>query len=118
MELLREVFISPILFNIMINDIFANIGGGFGLSLFADDGAIWKRGRNVGFILKQVQGALQTVEEWGKTWGFRISVAKSKYLIFGFKRKLPNLRLSMYGSPLEKVRVFKFLGVWFDQRRV
>ena len=108
--------ISPILFNIMINDIFANIGGGFGLSLFADDGAIWKRGRNVGFILKQVQSALQTVEEWGKTWGFRISVAKSKYLIFGFKRKLPNFSLSMYGSPLEKVRVFKFLGVWFDQR--
>ena len=108
--------ISPVLFNIMINDIFAKIGGGFGLSLFADDGAIWKRGRNVGFILKQTQKALQTVEEWGNTWGFKISAAKSKYVIFGFKRKQPEVALTLYGSPLEKVKVFKFLGVWFEER--
>ena len=108
--------ISPILFNVMINDIFDNIGRGFGLSLFADDGAIWKRGRNVEFIVKQVQKSLQIVEEWGTMWGFRISASKSKYMIFGFKRKLPNSELSIYGSPLEKVKVFKFLGVWFEAR--
>lgn len=34
--------ISPVLFNIMINEIFSNIGRGMGQSLFADDGAIWK----------------------------------------------------------------------------
>ena len=36
--------ISPVLFNIMINDIFGEVEGAFGLFLFADDGAIWKRG--------------------------------------------------------------------------
>ena len=55
--------ISPVLFNIMINDIFSNVGGGLGLSLFADDGAIWKRGRNVEHVIRQVQKALMTVEE-------------------------------------------------------
>lgn len=85
----------------MINDIFANVGGGFGLSLFAGDGAIRKRGRNVEHILRQVQKAPQAVEEWRKTWGFGISVSKTKYVIFGFKRKLPDLGLSLYGSPLE-----------------
>ena len=100
----------------MINDIFAKVGRGYGLSLFADDGAIWKRGRNVAFILGQVQKALQAVEEWGNTWGFRISAPKSKYVIFGFKRKLPGIGLNLYGSPLEKVKVFKFLGVWFEER--
>ena len=64
--------ISPVLFNIMINDIFCKVEGAFGLSLFADDGAIWKRGRNVEFILKHIQRALVSVEEWGNTW--------SKYL--------------------------------------
>ena len=108
--------ISPVLFNVMINDIFAKIGRGYSLSLFADDGAIWKRGRNVAFILGQVQKALQAVEEWGNTWGFRISAPKSKYVIFGFKRKLPGIGLNLYGSPLEKVKVFKFLGVWFEER--
>lgn len=34
------------LFNIMINNIFGNIKRGFGLSLFADDDSIWKRGHN------------------------------------------------------------------------
>jgi len=33
--------ISPVLFNIMINNIFDKVERGFGLSLFADDGAIW-----------------------------------------------------------------------------
>lgn len=35
--------ISPLLLNIMINYIFENNLRGFGLSLFADDGAIWKK---------------------------------------------------------------------------
>lgn len=42
-------------------------------------------------------------------------MSKTKYVIFGFKRKLPDLGLSLYGSPLEKVKVFKFCGVWFEE---
>lgn len=36
--------VSPLLFSLMINDVFDDIEGGLGCSLFADDGAIWKRG--------------------------------------------------------------------------
>ena len=36
--------ISPDLFNVKINDISCQVGNDFGVSLFADDGAIWKRG--------------------------------------------------------------------------
>ncbi len=35
---------SPVLFNIMINDIFDEIGAGIGTSLYAEDGALWIRG--------------------------------------------------------------------------
>ncbi|KAF7650069.1 hypothetical protein LDENG_00131950 [Lucifuga dentata] len=45
--------ISPLLFSIMIDDIFVGVDGGMGFSLFADDGAVWKRGRNVAFIVKK-----------------------------------------------------------------
>jgi hypothetical protein len=38
--------ISPFLYN-MINDVFSNVGRGIGASLYADDGAICKVGRNV-----------------------------------------------------------------------
>ena len=108
--------ISPVLFNIMINYIFGKVEGAFGLSLFADVGAIWKRRRNFEFILKQIQRVLVSVEEWGNTWGFKISASKSKYIVFGFKRKLPNIGLYMNELPLEKVKAFKFLGVWFEER--
>lgn len=39
--------ISPTLFSVIINDIFENIQIRFGRSLFADDGALWKRGANI-----------------------------------------------------------------------
>lgn len=39
--------ISPALFSIMINDVFVNIPMDVESSLFADDGELWKRGRNV-----------------------------------------------------------------------
>ena len=108
--------ISPVLFNIMINDIFSGIGGGFGRSLFADDGALWKRGRNVDYVLRQAQVALDSVVAWGDKWGFRVSASKSNYMIFGSKRTLPEHGLTIYGAPLERVKVFKFLGVWLDER--
>lgn len=72
--------ISPVLFNVMINDIFCKLEGSFGLSLFADDGAVWKRERNLRYIYKQLQQAINTVETWAEEW------------------------------------VFKFLGVWFEER--
>ena len=72
-----------------------------------------KIGRIVEFILKQIQRALASVEERG-THGAS-SASKSKRLVFGFKRKLPNIGLYMYGSPLEKVRALTFLGVWFEE---
>uniref|UniRef100_A0A667ZNI8 RNase H type-1 domain-containing protein n=1 Tax=Myripristis murdjan TaxID=586833 RepID=A0A667ZNI8_9TELE len=56
--------ISPVLFNIMVNDMLSNFKGNFGVSLFADDGAIWKRGRNLEYIVEQTQKALNGVVEW------------------------------------------------------
>ena len=108
--------ISPVLFNLMINDMFEEVGAGFGLSLFADDGAIWKRGRNIKFSTGKIQGALDKVVAWAEKWGFKISVEKSKFVIFTNKRKTENLGLNIYGKPLERVKEFKFLGVIFEEK--
>ncbi len=56
------------------------------------------------------------VEEWGNTWGFKILASKTKYMILGLKRKIPNIGLHLYGTPLEKVKAFMFLDVWFEER--
>lgn len=74
--------ISPLLFSIMINDVFSSIEKGIGFSLFADDGVIWKHGRNVDFIVRKMQAAITEVEKWSYQWGFRFSVEKTKTVIF------------------------------------
>ena len=57
--------ISLVLFNVMVNDNFKDIGSGFGFSLFADDGAVWKRGRNIKHITEKIQEALNKIMDWG-----------------------------------------------------
>ena len=79
--------VSPTLFSIMINDIYLNLPGDIGRSLFADDGALWKRGRNVEDILKKMQEGIDQVENRGIIWGFKFSVEKSKVMAFTNKKK-------------------------------
>ncbi len=50
--------ISPILFNLMINDIFERVKPSIGKALYADDGAVWKRGRNLGNVVKGIQESI------------------------------------------------------------
>lgn len=69
---------SPVLFNIMINDIFSKVGQGIGKSLYADDGALWKRGRNVTYVESCMQKAIIEVEKWANNWSFRMSVEKTQ----------------------------------------
>lgn len=108
--------ISPLLFSLMINEVFNEVENGVGLSLFADDGAMWKRGRNVKFIVKKLQEAITKVEEWSYKWGFKFSVDKTKTVFFTRKRIGKEIKLKLYNQELERVKQFKFLGVWFDDR--
>lgn len=55
--------ISPVLINIMIHDMFDDLGDDFGRSLFADAEAIWRRGQNVECLIKEMQRALNKVQE-------------------------------------------------------
>lgn len=56
--------ISPLLFSIIINDVYSQVRPDIGRMLFADDGALWKRGRNVPYIVRKVQEAIDEVERW------------------------------------------------------
>lgn len=56
-----------------------------GFSLFADNSAI-KRGKNLEFIVKKLQKAIVKIEEWSFEWGFKISVDKTKTMIFTRER--------------------------------
>uniref|UniRef100_A0A3P9PFS3 Reverse transcriptase domain-containing protein n=1 Tax=Poecilia reticulata TaxID=8081 RepID=A0A3P9PFS3_POERE len=107
--------ISPMLFIIMINDIFSSINKSFGVSLFADDGIIWKRGKNTEFINRKIQEALNKVEAWALEWGFRFSTSKSKFVVFTNRKVNTNVDLKLYGNIIERKEQIKYLGIWFDK---
>lgn len=78
--------------------------------------AIWKRGKNVDFIVKKLQGALGKVKEWSYKWGLKFSVNKTKTMFFTRKGVSEEVKLKLYGLELERVRQFEFLGMWLDER--
>ena len=66
--------ISPLIFSVMINAVFDGVSPDIGRSLFADDEALWKRGRNGAYVAKKMQEALGKVEEWVKAWGLAVQI--------------------------------------------
>ena len=110
----KECVCSPIFFNCMINDIFEEVGGGIGKSLFADDGALWVRGRNRKYLQKKLQAAVDTVEQWANRWGFKLSIAKTQVICFAKRHK--EIAIKLNGQTLEQVKVIRFLGVLFDEK--
>lgn len=108
--------VSPLLFSIMINGMFKEVQNLTGVALFADDGTIWKRGRNIAFLTKKMQQALNIVQDWAVQWGFRISEDKTKCILFTKKRKSAEFKLRLAGNVVERVDSFKYLGLWFDRQ--
>ncbi len=107
---------SPLLFNIMINDIFSNIDQKIGKSLYADDGALWFRGRNESYVKSKIQDSINEVEKWTNKWGFRLSVSKIQVICFSKKHKITPVSLKLYSQPLEQMKIVRFLGMWFDEK--
>ncbi len=50
----------------MMNYILYSIESGVGRSLYADNGVLWKRGRNIPLVESKVQNAVNEVERWAK----------------------------------------------------
>ena len=105
---------TPILFTIMINDMFSDSDNLTSYSLYADDVAIWCSDSDLSKCYSNIQSTLDKIHEWSQNWGFKFSAAKSKAIFFTRKR-LPNLILTLDSQPIELVPSFKFLGLHFDR---
>jgi hypothetical protein len=108
--------ISPILFLIMINDMSAVINGAH-LSLFADDSATYKSGKNLQYIMKEIQKNVNQIQSWCEMWGFKISIEKSCTVIFTNKKRPANLikPIEINGKSIKTEKEVKFLGMIIDQ---
>ena len=109
--------LSPVLFNIMINDIFDTIPTGINHSLFADDSAIWCTDKDSQHSIPRLQQALNRIEDWSKKNGCIFSPAKSAVMTFTKNTRMhqaDELHLSEHIIP--RVTSFKFLGIILDPR--
>ena len=107
--------ISPLLFLIMINDM-RDVTTGVHLSLFADDSATYKSGKNLRAIMNEIQTTIGRIQDWCQKWGFKISTQKSCTVIFSRKRQevSKQKKISIDGTEIETVQQVKFLGMIFD----
>jgi hypothetical protein len=108
--------ISPLLFNVMINDIPKPVDPATNTSVFADDSAAWKSGSNVRLLARHIQQHLDNVQRWADTWGFKLSETKSIAVLFT-RSKTPatEVKLSINKQRIAVENQAKFLGIIFDR---
>jgi ribonuclease HI/endonuclease/exonuclease/phosphatase family metal-dependent hydrolase len=107
--------LSPLLFLIMIND-FPPGPNNIETSLYADDSTVYKGGKNLKLLTKQIQNHLNTIDEWCDKWGFKINTNKTVAVVFTNKCKYIAPTLTMNGKPIAVNDKAKFLGMIFDQK--
>lgn len=107
--------ISPLLFLIMINDLPSTTANAQ-VSLFADDTAIFKSGKNVKTLTKNIQDNLNNIQKWCDKNGFKISTDKSILVLFTKSHKKFDFKITLQGSEIKRDDHVKFLGVIFDNR--
>jgi Reverse transcriptase (RNA-dependent DNA polymerase) len=107
--------IAPILFLLLINDIYKNLNYVETL-LYTDDTTIYKGSANINYTLSLLQKALDDVQKWSEAWGFKFSTTKSAVVFFTQGTGRIDNRLTLYGVPIPVIKEIKFLGVIFDSR--
>jgi hypothetical protein len=108
--------ISPVLFTIMINDLFSGIPKDIKYSIYADDGALWVNCTKLNEGITLMQQAVDKVILWSQTWGLQLAVAKTKAIIFTKKKVKEPAPIKIGQESIEYVNEIKFLGMTLDRR--
>ena len=109
--------LSPVLFDIEINDIVRAVLKDSGSSLFGDDFDLCLRGRSLPSVIRRLQVRVNSVKKWVQENGFKFSLSKSECVHFTNQRGVftaPDIKLD--GTSIKVTYEAKFLGLVFDRR--
>ena len=108
--------LSPILFNLKINNIMKYVSSNANASLYVDDFALYIEGKHLQHLERTMQLCINKVQKWVSENGFKFSVSKTTCVHFHRQRiyKEPLLKLGEENIPVQEE--VKFLGLIFDKK--
>ncbi len=110
--------LGPLLFIIYINDLPKAVKR-CQVTLYADDTALYISSRKADEIQKWLQEDLVNLKDWFDFNKLTLNLKKTKFLQFSSSRKKPDfkdVKISLDQESVERVEVFKYLGVWLDEK--
>lgn len=88
------------------------------ISLFADDTVIFIAERDEKVAIRKIRDGIKSLNKWFKVKKLKLNVQKTKSMVISNKKQLDytELKIHIEGVEVEKVDVFKYLGVIIDQK--
>ena len=106
--------LSPLLWNIMLNDLFSIVRQtGVEIQGYADDLVVYQE-ISKGEPPAKLQTALDAIADWGYKWLVSFSEEKSKAVHFSRLRRPTTGPLKLGNVPLDFQNVYRYLGITFD----
>ena len=113
---LQGSILSPVLFNVKINDIVTAVLKDSESSLFVDHFALCLRGRSLPSVIRRLQLCVNSVNRWVQENGFKFSVSKTECVHFTNQRGAfmeSDIKLDV--TSIKVADEAKFLGLVFDR---
>ena len=103
--------LGPLLFIIYINDL-CNVSSVFKYVLFADDSAMYVRGRSIETLSLMINHELVIISQWMMANKLTLNLDKTHYLVFAKKVDVnPNMKLYLNNKEIQREYDTKFLGL-------
>lgn len=109
--------LGPILFILYINDMKKAIKH-CDINLFADDTVIFIADKDENVAINKIREDIETLNKWLKIKKLKLNVQKTKSMIISNKKHInyTELKIDIEGVDIERVNVFKYLGVHIDEK--
>ena len=110
--------LSPILFNIFVDDVKDILGNDVSFAQYADDLAIWVRKKDPKDAERILNKKLDDLSKWTSDWRIKLAPEKSISVVFSRRptiRRIP-IKLKLLGEEIERRAEHKFLGVTYDDK--
>jgi len=109
--------LAGLIFAIFIDDVGDSIDLEY--LLYADDLVVYCDGTNAKIIQAKLQSTIDKLQDWCIINDLTINIEKTKFIVFhkhhSYPTNLDDISLHIKGTPIERVKKFKYLGLIYDE---